>query len=68
MPHFPHSGMVELVERKQWSQNAQPHFSSTLISTKDQCANFTPLSHEYAIFRGFLRASRELPDNGLILK
>jgi len=48
--------MVELVERKQWSQNAQPRFFSTSIPEKDQCANFTPLSYKDAILRVFVSA------------
>ncbi|MGD8106583.1 hypothetical protein ACQE32_07950 [Pantoea sp. FN0302] len=41
------------MERKQWSQSAQPLFFSTPIAEKDQCANFTPLSYRQAIFKGF---------------
>jgi hypothetical protein len=66
MPHFPHSGMVELVERKQWSQNAQPLFFSTSIPAKDQRANFTPLSYNQAILRGFFRMHAGFPDKIMI--
>ncbi|UQY45587.1 hypothetical protein [Mixta hanseatica] len=55
------------MERKQWSQNAQPLFFSTLIAEKDQCANFTPLSHAQAIFEGFSATQIDGLGKGMIL-
>ncbi|YCI27926.1 hypothetical protein M1E08_13475 [Erwinia sp. PK3-005] len=55
------------MERKQWSQNAQPLFFSTLIAEKDQCSNFTPLSHAQAIFEGFSATQIDGLGKGMIL-
>ncbi|WP_165786471.1 hypothetical protein [Mixta theicola] len=56
------------MERKQWSQNAQPLLFSTPIAEKDQCANFTPLSYEKAIFKGFSVAQIGGLSKGMILQ